>query len=213
METVYFTYHLFHRPTQMNYYGARWKKGCHPKDLFSTYFTSSKKVLLLIEEYGVDSFDVRIRKIFKTKEDCMKWECKVLLKLGIPKNKRWLNIATRMPSMYGRKHTEETLLKMKKPKGPWSEERRQAKSKEMKEKHLSGKNTLPDRTGIKHTEETKNKWRGRTAWNKGLPNPLSAENARKGADKVREKALGRKRKYREDGSWFWVYKDTTLQSV
>lgn len=212
METTYFTYHLYHRPTNMNYYGARWKKGCNPKDLFTTYFTSSKKVLKLIEEYGINSFDVKVRKLFDTKDDCIRWESKVLLRLGVPKNSKWLNVAIRMPTMYGRKHTKETLEKMQKPKGPWSKERKEAKSKEMKEKCKNGKNTLPNRTGIKHTEETKNKFKGRLAWNKGLHNPQAAENARKGADKVRQKSIGRKRKYRDDGSWFWDTSNVKLRS-
>jgi hypothetical protein len=48
---------------------------------------------------------------------------------------------------------------------------------------------------------------GRTAWNKGKSSPFSADNARKGADKLRMKAIGRKRQYREDGSWTWYYPD------
>ena len=40
---------------------------------------------------------------------------------------------------------------------------------------------------------------------KGKPNPLSAENGRKGAFKMSQKAKGRKRKYLPDGSWTWEY--------
>jgi DNA-directed RNA polymerase subunit RPC12/RpoP len=43
------------------------------------------------------------------------------------------------------------------------------------------------------------------AWNKGLPNPTSANNARKGAAKLSDKVKGRTRLYREDGSWTWQY--------
>jgi hypothetical protein len=46
---------------------------------------------------------------------------------------------------------------------------------------------------------------GWTVWNKGLPSPRSAENGRKGAEKLRSRATGRKRSYRPDGSWTWVY--------
>lgn len=45
----------------------------------------------------------------------------------------------------------------------------------------------------------------RSSWNKGLENPHAANNARKGAKKMSEKAKGRKRLYKEDGSWTWQY--------
>lgn len=53
--------------------------------------------------------------------------------------------------------------------------------------------------------------KGKAAWNKGVPNPLAAENARKGAAKLSEKVKGRKRLYKEDGSWTWYYPDSTQQ--
>lgn len=51
------------------------------------------------------------------------------------------------------------------------------------------------------------KMRGRTAWNKGVKNPDAALNGKQGAEKMRAKATGRKRKYNEDGTWTWVYPD------
>jgi hypothetical protein len=44
-----------------------------------------------------------------------------------------------------------------------------------------------------------------SSWNKGLTNPLAADNARKGAEKLSVKAKGRTRLYREDGTWTWQY--------
>ena len=52
---------------------------------------------------------------------------------------------------------------------------------------------------------TKTKADGRTSWNKGLPNPTAADNARKGANKLSATVRGRKRLYKEDGSWTWQY--------
>ncbi len=46
---------------------------------------------------------------------------------------------------------------------------------------------------------------GRPAWNKGLPNPNSVENAKKGAARLSLIATGRKRKYLADGKWTWDY--------
>lgn len=56
----------------------------------------------------------------------------------------------------------------------------------------------PSQVGRKHN-------RTAPAWNKGLPNPNSIENARKGAAKLSNIAKGRKRLYKEDGTWTWVY--------
>lgn len=45
----------------------------------------------------------------------------------------------------------------------------------------------------------------RSSWNKGIPNPQAADNARKGAAKLSAKVKGRTRLYKEDGSWTWQY--------
>lgn len=47
--------------------------------------------------------------------------------------------------------------------------------------------------------------KGQVAWNKGLSNPQGAVNGKKSAKKQSHTVTGRKRKYRDDGSWFWVY--------
>lgn len=46
---------------------------------------------------------------------------------------------------------------------------------------------------------------GHPAWNKGIPNPQAADNAKRGGPKQSIIATGRKRLYREDGSWTWYY--------
>jgi hypothetical protein len=51
-----FTYLVKHVPTNRYYYGVKIKKGCHPYDLWTKYFTSSKKVKGLIKRYGKKSF-------------------------------------------------------------------------------------------------------------------------------------------------------------
>lgn len=58
--------------------------------------------------------------------------------------------------------------------------------------------TRPSQVGKKYN-------RVAPAWNKGINNPLSADNARKGAAKLASKVTGRTRLYREDGSWTWQY--------
>jgi hypothetical protein len=145
--TTYFTYYLYHIPTGKKYYGARWKPGCHPSDLWNTYFTSSKHVHKLIEEYGKESFEYKIRKTFVNKSECISWEQKVLKRLKVKTNNNWLNIAIGNPSMLGKRHSEETKAKMRKPKGPWSEERKLAKSLDEKNKIANGK-PMPTTKGL-----------------------------------------------------------------
>lgn len=150
MSTVYFTYYLYHTPTKKHYYGARWKPGCNPSDLWSTYFSSSKKVHALIKEYGADSFVFKIRKLFNDKSSCISWEQRVLKRLKVKRRDSWLNVAIGKPTMLGKKHSVETIAKMKKPKGPWSIERKLAKSKDEKKKIADGKK-MPTTLGMRYT--------------------------------------------------------------
>jgi hypothetical protein len=45
----------------------------------------------LIKEYGKDSFEYKVRKLFATKEECLKWESKFLMKINAAKNPEWIN--------------------------------------------------------------------------------------------------------------------------
>ena len=49
--------------------------------------------------------------------------------------------------------------------------------------------------------------KGKAAWNKGLSNPNSAVNGRKGRDKQSQTVTGRKLISRKDGTKYWVYPD------
>ena len=47
--------------------------------------------------------------------------------------------------------------------------------------------------------------KGKAGWNKGLPNHTAADNGRKGSKKQSQTVTGRKKKIRDDGTWYWVY--------
>jgi len=49
------------------------------------------------------------------------------------------------------------------------------------------------------------KLKGCEAWNKGIHNPLAAQNGKKGAIALSKTATGRRKSYLPDGSWTWVY--------
>ena len=128
--TIPFSYYLFHRPTQTHYYGIKYRKGCSPKDLWKSYFTSSSRVKDLISEYGVDSFDVEVRRTFTSGKEALLWEHKVLTRLDAANRPDWLNrhnggskfrapkehtieTKTRIrDKMFGRKVSEETKSKI-----------------------------------------------------------------------------------------------------
>ena len=73
------------------YYGVRYGKKCHPDDLWVTYFTSSKIVRHCRKEYGEPDI-IEIRKTFDSPEKALKWETKVLQRINVIKEEKWLNI-------------------------------------------------------------------------------------------------------------------------
>lgn len=69
MEWVPYVYFIRHKSTGLRYVGVRFARGCHPHDLWSEYFTSSKLVHKLIEEFGKDDFQIKVWKKFPNRPD------------------------------------------------------------------------------------------------------------------------------------------------
>lgn len=86
-----YTYLLHFVPENKYYYGVRYAVGCSKDDLFKTYFTSSKVVKELLLKHGKESFKFEIRKEFETTEKAMIWESKVLRRMHVTKNDKFLN--------------------------------------------------------------------------------------------------------------------------
>lgn len=77
------------------YYGSETSNGrkiANPDNLWKKYFTSSKVVAEYRKIYGEPDI-IEIRKTFDNVEKCKDWEYKVLLRLNVMKNERWLNQA------------------------------------------------------------------------------------------------------------------------
>lgn len=86
-----FTYLIGWSNLRIYYYGRKTSIGCYPGMLLNTYFTSSVYVHEFIENHGVPDI-VQIRKTFG--EDyklCEKWESKVLKRLNLAGDTRFLN--------------------------------------------------------------------------------------------------------------------------
>lgn len=72
--------------------GARYARNCHPNDLWTTYFTSSKFVKAMAEKHGKPDV-IEIRRTFSSSKKTRMWEKKVIRRIGAVKSKRWLNLA------------------------------------------------------------------------------------------------------------------------
>jgi hypothetical protein len=72
------------------YYGVRFAKKCNPSDLWTKYFTSSKYIKTMREQEGEPDI-IEIRKIFSSHHDAIKWEEKVLRRLNVLNDDKWIN--------------------------------------------------------------------------------------------------------------------------
>lgn len=93
-----YTYLVGWAKSNLWYYGARYAKksnllyvsGAHPDDLWNTYFTSSEIVKTLRSTLGEPDI-VEVRKTFKSEEDSRRWENKVLKRMNVLHEDKWLN--------------------------------------------------------------------------------------------------------------------------
>lgn len=87
-----YTYLIGWKQHNIWYYGVRYAKNCNPKDLWSSYFTSSKYV----KEFRLKNGDpdiIQIRKTFSDRESAQNWETTVLKRMFAIKDNRFLNKA------------------------------------------------------------------------------------------------------------------------
>lgn len=72
------------------YYGARYSKKADPRDLWRTYFTSSKYVKDARKLFGEPDI-ISVRRIFDAGEKAVAWEAKVLRRMNCMADSKWLN--------------------------------------------------------------------------------------------------------------------------
>jgi hypothetical protein len=175
------------------YYGVRYAKKCNPSDLWISYFTSSKSVQRLREKEGEPDIK-QIRKVFDNTKSAILWEAKVLRRLDVLKNDKWLNqnIAGATGDLKDRPHPNKG-----KKLGPLSIEAK-AKMSESKKRYYSNGGKGPN-FGKSLSEEHKRKI---SASSKGRSNPSSH------SEKLKVIAKSRYRIKKDDGTWTWGYKNT-----
>lgn len=117
----YYTYLIGWLSQNKFYYGVRYANIKKPiDDLWKEYFTSSKEVhdfRLINGEPDI----IQIRKVFNDIKKAISWENKVLQRLKVVNNDKWLNksvfpnfgITSKNSHMRGRKHSPETIEKMR----------------------------------------------------------------------------------------------------
>ena len=159
------------------YYGVRYSKKCHPNDLWKSYFTSSKHVKTFRQKYGEPDV-VEVRKVFSNKESAFLWEQKVLKRLNVPFNKKWINANIGGSFNMTRQNNFYTNNPMK------NEKSRKKLSDTRKEKNLGKKSAK---------------------WLKPLYGDMNPMRNPSIVSAYSKKITGRKKKYREDGSWYWHY--------
>ena len=59
-----YIYQITNTLTKHKYIGCQYKEGCHPDDLWNTYFTSSLVVRKAVKRFGKEAFRVKILKVF-----------------------------------------------------------------------------------------------------------------------------------------------------
>ena len=85
-----YTYFIRWNELNLNYYGRRTAKNCHPEEFFITYFTSSNLVSDIISEYGMPDI-IKIHKIFSDIQSCCIQEERFLTRVNAAKSLNWLN--------------------------------------------------------------------------------------------------------------------------
>jgi hypothetical protein len=102
-----YTYLIGWSKLNIFYYGVRYAKNCSPNDLWNPYKTSSKHVKTFIEKNGEPDI-IKIRKTFNDKNKARMWEEKVLKKLNVTNNDKWLNKIVGNSTFVNLGHSEET---------------------------------------------------------------------------------------------------------
>lgn len=90
MKTTPYTYLIGWPELNKWYYGSRYAKGCDPSELWVKYFTSSKQVKEFRKKHGEPTVKT-VRKIFVDSVSVRMWEHRVLKRLKVIHDDKWLN--------------------------------------------------------------------------------------------------------------------------
>jgi len=87
-----FTYLIGWKNLNKYYYGVRYADNSTPSDLWTVYFSSSDIVTDYRKKYGEPDI-IKVRKVFTTASDAIKWETKFLSRIKAAQSENWLNLS------------------------------------------------------------------------------------------------------------------------
>lgn len=156
-----YTYIIGWSKQEIYYYGVQFGKSANPENLWKTYFTSSRNVKRFVKNYG-DPDIIEIRKTFSSPSKAREWETKVIQRMGLVENKKWLNKTDNTSKFYfegprgprSKEHTEK-LRKSHIGKKITEEHKEKLHTGRRNTKNTAEHNAALSFKGKKHTEETK----------------------------------------------------------
>lgn len=108
-----YTYLIGWSKLNVFYYGVQYGLKSDPKNLWKTYYTSSKDVKEYRLQHGEPDI-VEVRKVFDCPEAAKKWELKVLQRMKVVLHENFLNKNAAFAPPVNLGHSEETKKKISK---------------------------------------------------------------------------------------------------
>lgn len=156
------------------YYGVRYADNCHPSELWLSYKTSSSAVSNFVAKHG-DPQVIQVRKTFCSKDSARLWEHRVLRRLNVVRNEKWLNRTDNksITPLYGNDHPnakrrgkDSPFYGIKRPRiaelkqKEWTENNpmHTQSSKEKSIAKRSGENHHMQRAEVREKVSGKNNW-------------------------------------------------------
>jgi hypothetical protein len=146
---IYYTYLIGWSNHNKWYYGVRYSKDANPDELWKRYFTSSKVVKYFMEVNG-DPDIIEIRKTFDSPVKARVWESKVLNRMRVSSDNKFLNITTNAAPMSPSElpREVEALRRMK----------ISSSHKMSNRKRTSQKDSYPDSAKATISQKAKDRW-------------------------------------------------------
>jgi hypothetical protein len=180
---VPYFYVIEHIASGKKYAGSRWIKGCHPAEFMQPngYCTSSPNVKRLIEEYGIEAFQIVEIKTIDDVGDVLSYETKFLVENDCAKSEKWLNAHNNTGISFGTKEFKSAMLAKHGIE-------HSMQSEEVREK---SRQTMLKNHGVEcsfQSEKVKEKSRQTCLKNRGVEYPMQSEDVK---EKSRQTCLDR----------------------
>lgn len=180
--TIYmpYTYLIGWSNHNLWYYGVRYATtkclydtGCHPDELWKTYFTSSKTVDEIRNKLGEPNI-IQVRRTFRDAASAQNWEVRVLQRMNVLTNDKWLNAGIAGAFIMTEEIRNKISVANRKPKPPCHGPNVSAARKGIIFSDAHKENLRKAGLGKKQSTATKNKRSNAISqlkwWNDGVSN-------------------------------------------